>query len=325
MKTSEAIIMEIEVETDNFKTSQQSKDNSWIPFFNEVPSDQKDFFKDFLDCHPFKEIHIDGNQFEYISCGKGSKTILLLHGAMVTAHMWFYVIRKLESEYRIITPTLPKEGLGANQANRLINKIFEVEKVEKAILVGYSYGGAIAQYFTQTYPEKVELIVLSHTGLMRGEESISATKKMLKVIRLLPSGFVNLIQFLRLHGKTESEWSAFRKAFFTWMFSNIQKNDFINLLEESIQFCHDVADSEGTRIPWKGRTVLLGTKSDKDTFKYFDALSQLYPDSSKRIFDLPGGHHTIFLHPVEYTSTLQELIEGAVSHTSNEENKTRKS
>ncbi len=324
MKTTEVIVMESDltmghcVDRNNSEKLQRITDSSWIPFFEHVSSEQRDFFENFLDNHLFKGIQIDGKQFEYISCGKGSKTILLLHGAMVSAHMWFYVIKRLEKDYRIIAPTLPKEGLGANQANRLINKIFEEEKVEKAIIVGYSYGGAIAQYFTQTYPEKVELLVLSHTGLMRGEESISATKKMLKVIRILPSGFLSLIQFLRLRGNVESEWREFRKAFFKWMFSTIQKKDFINLLEESNQFCQDVADSEKTRIPWDGSTVLLGTNSDKDTFKYFDVLSQLYPSSTEYVFDLPGGHHTIFLHPVEYTSKLQELISNALTGTTND-------
>jgi len=52
----------------------------------------------------------------------------------------------------------------------------------------------------------------------------------------------------------------------------------------------------------------LGTRSDKDAFKYFDKFIKLYPDLKSYIFEEEGGHHMIFIFPKKYTEILTRYL-----------------
>ena len=59
---------------------------------------------------------------------------------------------------------------------------------------------------------------------------------------------------------------------------------------------------------WQGRTIILGTKNDKDAFKYIDSLKVQYKNSDTYVFDEDGGHHMIFLFPEKYTEVLTNFL-----------------
>lgn len=63
--------------------------------------------------------------------------------------------------------------------------------------MGYSYGGGIAQYFAEVYPEYVDNLVLSHTGVLRREGAIKKNEKMVKILRFLPSFIIKIIKYFR--------------------------------------------------------------------------------------------------------------------------------
>ncbi len=68
----------------------------------------------------------------------------------------------MKDKYRIISPTYP----AVNSVNKIVSAIFQIlekEKITKVYVVGNSLGGFAAQYFTATYPEKVEKVILGNT------------------------------------------------------------------------------------------------------------------------------------------------------------------
>ncbi|BBM87151.1 alpha/beta hydrolase [Candidatus Uabimicrobium amorphum] len=278
-------------------------------FFQRVPEHQSRLFRNFIESNPKKSIEAAGKVFQYTSCGIGTQTVVLLSGAMVSSYMWFHVAQLLQKEYRLLIPELPKTGMGADEAIILINSILKLEKIDKAIIAGYSYGGAIAQYFAALHPEKVDCLVLSHTGLIWDDDKVQKIEKALRIIKWIPGFMFKLAKYIRTKGCKASEWYLFRKAFFNWSFSTIVKKDIIQMLENSKVFQQNIEQSKVEPYQWKGNTVIMGTKSDRDTFKYFDELCKHYKNCSSYVFDLPeAGHHTIFLYPKEYTQKFKELI-----------------
>lgn len=277
--------------------------------FKKVPQHQYIMLKQFIENHPYKKHVKNGVEYEYIATGNGKRTIVLLHGAMFNPYMWFYIIDKLKNDFYIIAPKLPEIGMGANDSVNYIKNILDAEKINKAIITGYSYGGGVAQYFAEIYSEYIDILVLSHTGILRREDSIARTHMMLKKLKIIPSFSIQIIKLIRTMSGKESEWYSFRKAFFNWTFSSITKKDFVDHFNKNLLFFKDIQHLPVGRVSWKGKTIILATESDKDTFQYYDKLTRIYNNNTSHIFGEPGGHHMLFLYPEKYTHILNDLIQ----------------
>jgi len=276
--------------------------------FKKVPQHQYIILKQFIENHPYKKHVKNGVEYECIATGNGKRTIVLLHGAMFNPYMWFYLMTKLKNDFRIIAPKLPAIGIGANDSVNYVKTILDTENVNKAIIVGYSYGGGIAQYFAEIYPEYIDILVLSNTGILRREDSIIRTQKMIKKLRFLPSFSINIIKSIRTGSGKESEWFSFRKAFFNLMFESITKKFFVEHFNKNLEFLKEIEYLPIGRVSWKGRTIILATKTDNDTYKYYQTLKSIYKNNVNYVFEEPGGHHMLFLYPEKYTQVMKDLI-----------------
>src|SRR5262249_11063514 len=130
-----------------------------------VPAEQIERLKEFRSTHEYKHLLVDGAECEYISCGRGEQTLLLLPGGLSVGESAFPLVTAFEKEYRIIAPSyalsLTMTGLCDGIAH-----ILETEGVNRAHVLGGSYGGLVAQYFVRKYPDKARSLILSHTFLM---------------------------------------------------------------------------------------------------------------------------------------------------------------
>ena len=277
-------------------------------YFKKVPHHQYLMLKQCIEEHPYKTYKYDGVEYKYIATGDGKPTIVLIHGAMFNPYMWFFPINKLKNDFYIIAPKIPVIGMGAAESANYIKNILNREKVSKAVIIGYSHGGGIAQYFAEVYPEYVETLVLSHTGILRREDSLEKTRKMLKKLKFLPSFSINIIKYLRTKSGKESEWYRFRKAFFNLVSESITKKYFIEHFNKNLEFYKEIEHLPIGKVSWKGKTIILTTESDQDTFQYYEKLKSIYDNNMSYVFKEVGGHHMIFLYPEKYTQILKNLI-----------------
>ncbi len=278
-------------------------------FYKDVPERQQKLFLDFHNNHPYSTISFQNRELKYLSFGEGKKTLVFLHGALVRPDMWFYPITVLEDKYRIIAPLFPPQLLGAQEAVDFIRAILKKENISKVVLIGYSYGGGVAQYFAEKHPDLLDKLVLSHTGLLGREDSSEQLEKFKKVVKLIP---ISLLKW-RLKGRIEyvpsSEWNEFHKAYFMEINSKLNKRLFLDYIENMLIFADEAKDFPVDKREWTGETILLGTRSDKDAFKHFEQLLKLYPNSKSYIFEEEGGHHMVFLFPEEYARILSQYLE----------------
>jgi pimeloyl-ACP methyl ester carboxylesterase len=87
--------------------------------YRDVPEEQQQLFLDFRRNHPYSTILFQNKELRYLSSGKGEKTVVFLHGALVRPDMWFYPILELEKTFRIIAPLFPSHMMGAQEADIL--------------------------------------------------------------------------------------------------------------------------------------------------------------------------------------------------------------
>lgn len=105
----------------------------------------------------------------YIDEGKGSTTLLLVHGLASNAGFWRYVIPELAKDYRVIAIDLP--GYGKSEKGDLpfgmqwyadqIADFIQAKKLENVVYVGHSMGGQIGLTLSLSHPEVLQKMILA--------------------------------------------------------------------------------------------------------------------------------------------------------------------
>ncbi len=133
-------------------------------FFDLYPHDDQPArqMREFLS-RPLQTIEVEGIAWQYYRGGSGSQTVLFIHGMGGAHTIWWQQILALEHQYRTIAINLPEAVHSLEGAASGILKILDAENVPRALVVGTSMGGYIAQYLTDKYPERVEKVVFGNT------------------------------------------------------------------------------------------------------------------------------------------------------------------
>lgn len=114
---------------------------------------------------------VDGVRVHYQEAGPAdAPAMILIHGFASSNLVWSKVLLELaESGFRVIAPDLPGYGYSAkpreldytisSQARIIVGLLAQLE-IERAAIVGSSYGGAVAATIALDRPELVEKLVL---------------------------------------------------------------------------------------------------------------------------------------------------------------------
>ena len=97
--------------------------------------------------------------------------LLLMHGIATTGPLtWFTVLDDLRRDYRVVTFDQRWHGRGIRSAQFLLDDcaddaaaLLDALDIDRAVVVGYSMGGATAQLLWQRHPERVAGLVLCST------------------------------------------------------------------------------------------------------------------------------------------------------------------
>jgi 3-oxoadipate enol-lactonase len=103
---------------------------------------------------------------------EGAPTLVLLHALGCTGYLsWFPVLEDLSRHYRVVLFDQRWHGRGIQSDRFRLNDcaddvaaVLDVLGIERAIPVGYSMGGLIAQLVWQRHPERVEGLILCSTA-----------------------------------------------------------------------------------------------------------------------------------------------------------------
>src|SRR5215813_11462992 len=108
-----------------------------------------------------------------ISPDHPQRTLVFIHGFGGQASQWHYQLQKFSMENRVIALDLrghglsdkPSRGYEMTQLLADIETALDVLKVNsKFVLIGHSFGGAIAAEYAAAHPEQIESLILIATA-----------------------------------------------------------------------------------------------------------------------------------------------------------------
>ena len=283
-----------------------------------VPKEQVTRLREFRLTHPYKQLTVGDTKWEYISCGQGEQTLLLLPGALSVGESIFPLITAFENEYRIIAPSyalsLTMKGLCCGLAH-----ILETEALNQAHVLGGSYGGLVAQYFVRRYPTKAHSLILSHTFVL--------TPKYAKPLWIAGKLFPNLPQSLfipilkmrldrmllstlRTANHPEAEfWRAYLNEAIA---SDRLREVFIHQNKCLLELAHQSQFTPDDLKGWHGRILIIESDDDPAIRARDRALLRsTYPQAQLQTFR-DAGHASSILKREEVFSIIRSFLHNFV-------------
>ena len=116
---------------------------------------------------------LDTTKIHYVSEGKGSDAIVLVHGWGSNLDFWRAQTPELAKRARVIAIDLPGHGKSDKPETSYtmdffaaaIDAVMKDAKVERAVLVGHSMGTPVIRQFYRKYPQKTLALVIVDGGL----------------------------------------------------------------------------------------------------------------------------------------------------------------
>ncbi len=114
---------------------------------------------------------VHGHKRAFVKVGSGP-ALLLLHGLGCDHTTWLPVIATLARRYTVIAPDLlghgrsdkPRADYSVGGYANGMRDLLTVLDIDKATVVGHSFGGGVAMQFAYQYPERTDRLVLVAPG-----------------------------------------------------------------------------------------------------------------------------------------------------------------
>ncbi|HET9950535.1 MAG TPA: alpha/beta hydrolase [Candidatus Eisenbacteria bacterium] len=128
------------------------------------------------------------------SNGMGEPAIVLIHSAGSDRSVWDLVMPALVANHRVIRVELPGHGaspaiakVDVKSVAAAVDRALAKEKVERAILVGHSYGGWVALEEAVAHPKRAAAVVVIDMGAYTPRDSIRTATLELHLKERYPS------------------------------------------------------------------------------------------------------------------------------------------
>jgi pimeloyl-ACP methyl ester carboxylesterase len=150
--------------------------------------------------HAVQQVVVHGHRRAFVKKGSGP-VVLLLHGLGCDHATWTPVIDALARRHTVVAPDLL--GHGASDKPRAdysvggfangMRDLLTVLEIDKATVVGHSFGGGVAMQFAYQFPERTERLVLVGSGGLGPEVSPA-------IRAITTTGFYQVMGLLTLPG-----------------------------------------------------------------------------------------------------------------------------
>jgi len=132
-------------------------------------------------------VNVDGSNFHFVIKGNGPP-IVLIHGNPGSCQDWSRLYAPLSSRYQALAFDRPGHGhsdrpnhnggLTVEVQAKLLCAALDQLRVEQPILVGHSWGGALALVYAMLYPRDVAGLVLLAPAVYESDDGVSFLSKL---------------------------------------------------------------------------------------------------------------------------------------------------
>jgi pimeloyl-ACP methyl ester carboxylesterase len=261
--------------------------------------------------HPSKHVNINGIHWQYIVCGKGTETLLLLPGGLRLAESAVDYIQMFEDAYRLIVPTYPPLGVMDDIVDGVVN-ILDEEQISEVFVLGQSYGSAVAQVLLQRHPSRVKKVILSGAApLIAVKWKTLLLHLLIMVATLLPEWVV-----MRLYRRivsplvtVQQSKRAFWKTYLYELFEQrLNKADALSHLQTLLDAQLKYACARGERSSWSGNMLVIWGENDPHrNEKSQKGILEIYPQAQIHII-LESGHTVAMSEPKKYSRAVKSFL-----------------
>jgi pimeloyl-ACP methyl ester carboxylesterase len=275
-----------------------------------LPAELIDRLERFREANPYRTRQIAGSEWRFIDAGRGEPPLLVLSGAACIAEMSWTTIEHFARDRRVIAPDYPAIR-GNPELVDGIAALLEGEGIERAHVLGGSYGGLVAQVFVRRHPGRTLSLVLSHT-LLPDPRSASRVRRMTGLLGFVPWRAVRALFRARvgsLFPKASHPELALSKALFEEILEErLSKAQLLALLHRVGELSQARPFAPDDLAAWPGRILLLMGEDDPATPEPARrALRAAYPRAEVRLFS-GGGHATAILKQAEYFAAIDAFL-----------------
>lgn len=281
----------------------------------------RDEFEAFARDYPMREVALPGGGFSCILAGPedARHTIVLMNGGMNSYEMWLRYVRDLSADHRVLSFDYPEAYDTIRGLCGGIRELLGSLGIERAVFVGASLGGLIAQVYALLYPRETEALCLMSTGgftqgtLERYGGVLKLLRPLLGLMRVLPySWFVSgEKRLVRGYLKEADEES---KAYFKDVFDHIyegytrEKDIHVGLLQLDLGRQRFTGKDDYAFLA--GRVLLLLPEDDSEFPQ--KAQQELIGEMTDPVVvsDIRGGHLTTMLNYRRYLECIRSFVDG---------------
>ena len=238
------------------------------------------------------KIKIDNLNINYIQYGDGSD-ILLLHGWGQNIEMMKFLGDNFADNHRITILDFP--GFGESDEplspwtikdySLLIEKLVKELDIKKPVVMGHSFGGRVAIYYSSNNP--IEKLVLFGSPCIRKDKELPLSVKILKGIKKLP-GMDKLGEYMKQYIGSRDYKAA----------SPIMRQTLVNVVNEDLT-PYAMQIEEPTLLIW-GQDDTEAPVSDAKE------LEQIMNDAA--LIVLPGTHYAYLENLNQVVNILNSFI-----------------
>jgi pimeloyl-ACP methyl ester carboxylesterase len=261
---------------------------------------------------------VQGTRVVFYDRGNGP-ALVLIHGMFGDHLDWETVLEPLGRTHRVIALDLPGFG-NSDKPEReysaeffvaALDELLQSLGVERATVVGNSFGGIVSVLYTLAHPQIVERLVLVSSGGLRpfgGEEKQLAVERLSEENLLALSPAVHRLMFASIFAKS----SEAQERYFAKQDAKLARADYpayVRAIASSIRLVLStyLLDRLGevrcpTLLLWGDRDIVFPVELARQ------ALQRL-PQGKLEI--LPGGGHALQIDcPNEFVAALEKFLEG---------------
>ena len=273
----------------------------------DAPDGLYELLRHFRAAHPYQHLDVNGVRWEYVASGQGRQALMILGGGISVGETSFQTILRLESRFRVISPSYPTVGKMRPVADGLAALITH-EGFSQAHVFGHSLGAGVGHAFVRLYPDCVDKLVLDGFGLYTPAH-VRAARWFLKLPYPLLKAYYRRVFRRLLAGADETERN-FMRAYVEELFTVIHtRQTFMgqfNLLIDIFDRFEEFGIFRPVERP--GRVLLMLADDDRGfTPAEREALKATYPRARVHTFT-QGGHLSGFTHPEEFNAVLDGFL-----------------
>jgi len=275
-----------------------------------APSQLHEVLARFRSTHPARHVTVGGLPWQFITCGQGAETVVLLPGDTGLGEAWFPIILRLERAWRIIAPTYPL-ATTMPQLVEGVAGILDEERVVQAHLLGTSLGGCVAQCFVRARPDKVRSLVLSNT-LVPHKARPAILRRRNRILDCLPLALRRDLSrraiFKHLPTVPAMQRAFWRAYFSKFVTSHLTRESLLRQNDCLIDFGEHYSFSADDLVDWPGAVLIL--ESDDDPLigaAERENLKRVYPQAQVHTFH-GAGHLTPVSRKGEYVSLVRRFL-----------------